>query len=95
MGARKVKVKRSLILCPEREDGNHLSWKVKALAPSAASIQALKARGGSAVDEAFWPPVVFCFINSHTILLLCSLSHPRCDRAVSVTPCWKRLQGFY
>lgn len=27
----------------ELEDGNHLSWKGKALAPSAASVQALKA----------------------------------------------------
>lgn len=32
------------------KDGNHLSWKVKALAPSAASVQALKTRGSSAVN---------------------------------------------
>lgn len=34
----------------EFEDGNHLSWKVKALALNSASVQALKARGGSVIN---------------------------------------------
>lgn len=34
----------------ELEDGNHLSSKAKAFAPSTASVQALRTRGGSAVN---------------------------------------------